>query len=97
MQFNEDKTKAVMVRLQITISQTHSDSEGKFFQDWQRWGVIFRGLKVTFRFLWILETVDGKIIEGDVEGISISLESGRRQLHPAFRRTYTSAIRMVQA
>jgi len=89
---NQGKKEAVIVGLQITISKTHSDSEGKFFQDWQRWEDIFRGLKITFRFLWILEKIDGKILEEDVEGINRSLKSGSRQLRPPFRRAYTSVM-----
>jgi hypothetical protein len=46
---NKARTEAVVVGVQITISKTHSDSETKFFADWQWWESVLGCSKVSFR------------------------------------------------
>jgi len=57
MVVDKQKYEAIITGVQITISKTHSDSEAKFFADWEWWCGIAGCATVSFRFLWIIEDV----------------------------------------
>jgi hypothetical protein len=81
------RTEAVVVGVQITISKTHSDSETKFFADWQWWESVLGCSKVSFRFLWILEDAKGKLGTEDVDAGKRPLRGTTKVFHPPFTRT----------
>ena len=82
---NEEMTAAIVVGVQITIAKDHSDSEAKFFSDWQWWKSILDCSDVTFRFLWILGNV-GSYDPEDVGANYRTTRSGTNVTHPAFKR-----------
>jgi hypothetical protein len=45
------------VPTQITLKETHRDSEAGFFNRWATWSALFGGDTVNAKFLWIKETL----------------------------------------
>ncbi|KAF8251376.1 hypothetical protein K440DRAFT_637913 [Wilcoxina mikolae CBS 423.85] len=82
---NEAKTEAMVVGVQITISKNHSDSETKFFSDWQWWQTVLDCPKVSFGFLWILEHAERKLPE-IVDAGNKALRSVTKVPQPRFLR-----------
>lgn len=86
------KSKAVVVGIQITIAQSHRDSESCFMRGWQRWDTLMGCEETEFRFLWIVESVPvGKPHDWEEVGEKkIFLEKGEITVHPAYQRRYIS-------
>ena len=49
------RKKATIFPLQITIAKSHSDSEPKFFENWDKWCSGLEDYEVEFHFLWITD------------------------------------------
>ncbi|KIM82084.1 hypothetical protein PILCRDRAFT_484387 [Piloderma croceum F 1598] len=66
---NEHKKTVNVVAIQVTVAKRHTDSETKFFADWEAWTSSLRSFTITLMFLWIVESkrgrdeVEAKLIE----------------------------------
>ena len=61
VEVNEGKKTAKIVAIQITVAKRHTDSEAKFFADWEAWTKSLGGFTITSTFLWIVESTRGKV------------------------------------
>ncbi|RUP43044.1 hypothetical protein BC936DRAFT_137715, partial [Jimgerdemannia flammicorona] len=68
LEVKDGLTKAIVISIQITIADSHSDSVSKFFDDWNHWN---RQLKeyteVSIYFVWIMEKVERRIVDHPME------------------------------
>ncbi|KAF8539195.1 hypothetical protein BDD12DRAFT_805523 [Trichophaea hybrida] len=83
------KTESMVVGIQITISKNHSDSETKFFSDWQWWKTVLDCPDVSFGFLWILERAERKLLE-IVDAGNRALRGVIKVPHPGFIRYHVA-------
>lgn len=86
------ESEAVIVGIQVTISNSHSDSEGAFMRSWQEWEGLMASDITIFRFIWIVETVGGDLSENwvDVPEKTVTLRGKTSVVHPAYQRRYLS-------
>jgi hypothetical protein len=80
--------RAVIIPIQITISDSRSDSELAFFSRWEQWKNQFkvRKIKVSVHFLWITEK---KSVGMKEIGAKRAAEyKGRIFDHPTYHRTF---------
>lgn len=85
---NETRTEAVVVGVQITLSNKHSDSEARFLHDWQWWELVLDCLKVSFRFMWVVEDATGKVPREDIEVGYRLLRGENKVWRPTFTRSH---------
>ena len=86
------RDEAIVVGLQITIAERHSDSKAKFFRDWQWRKTILECKRVVFRFVWVVEDTAGKPYQECI-GQSVRVMRESRTIHtPEFRRIYASVM-----
>ena len=89
---DKKRDEAIVVGLQITITKRHTDSEAKFFRDWQWWTTVLGCRRVFFRFVWVVEDTAGKPYQERI-GQSVRVTRESRTIHsPAFRRIYASVM-----
>jgi hypothetical protein len=50
-----EKKEALLFPLQVTIASSHSKSEEKFFNHWEKWKKGLKGFDVKITFLWITD------------------------------------------
>ena len=90
----KEGTKAVVVGVQVTIPQSHSDSEASFMRNWRGWDTVMGCDRIEFRFLWIVEDLPaGK--SSDWENVTAGTRTLRSQyidVHPEYRRRYVSIM-----
>lgn len=88
------ESRAIVIGIQVTISNFHSDSEGAFMRLWQDWDELMASDKTIFRFIWIVETTSGDISENweDVPEKMVTLRGKRTIIHPAYQRRYISLM-----
>ena len=84
------RDKATITAVQITISKTHSDSEAKFFADWEWWHGSVGCSTVRFRFLWIVEDVGQNPAIESIQPVQRPLRGKTKVLCPGFERRYAS-------
>lgn len=79
---------AAIYGIQVTISQTHSNSEEMFFRKWESW-LDQLGLpheKVHFGFVWVLEDRGFRPARENVPEKVVTLRGDRKLVYPAFER-----------
>ncbi|KAF8448161.1 hypothetical protein BGX38DRAFT_1142913 [Terfezia claveryi] len=88
------ESEAVIVGIQVTISNSHGDSEGAFMRSWQEWEGLMASDITIFRFIWIVETVGGNLSENwvDVPEKTVTLRGKTSVVHPAYQRRYISLM-----
>ena len=88
------ESMAVVVGIQVTISDSHSDSESAFMRSWQDWEDLMASEVTIFRFIWIVETVGGDLTENweNVPEKIVTLRGKRSIVHPAYQRRYISMM-----
>ena len=86
--------KAVVIGIQVAISNNHSDLEGAFMRSWQDWVELMAADITIFRFIWIVEAVGGDLSENweDVPEKIITLRGKKSIVHPAYQRRYISLM-----
>ena len=91
-------SKAVVIGIQVTISNNHSDSEGAFMRSWQDWEELMASDITIFRFIWIVEAVSGDLSENweDVPEKIVTLRGKNSTVHPAYQRRYISLMTFNQ-
>ena len=87
---DKQKDVATITGVQITISKTHSDSEAKFFADWERWRDIVDCATVYYRFLWVMEDVGQNSPTESIKAGKRLLRGKPKVWFPDFQRRYAS-------
>jgi len=83
--------KAIIVGVQVTISNQHSDSESMFLKSWRAWDELMGSDSIEFRFLWVVDNTDGKTTEWEeVPEKTRVVRSREYQVHPGYTRRYIS-------
>ena len=87
-------SKAIVIGIQVTVSNSHTDSEGAFMSSWQEWEELMVSDETIFRFIWIVETIGGDLSENweNVPEKVVTLRGKRRFVHPAYERRYISLM-----
>lgn len=86
---DDEKQTAFIIPIQITIAKSHSDSEVRFWKDWDTWTRRISAYRITVIFLWIKD--EGKSVE-QVARVSRNHRSGEILLNPEFTRVVKPVI-----
>lgn len=54
LKVDDTKKTALVVPIQITVSNKHKDSETSFFSEWHRWEKRFMGYQLSSTFVWVV-------------------------------------------
>lgn len=83
--------KAIVVGVQVTIANQHSDSESMFLNSWRAWEELMGSDTIEFRFLWVLENTERKSTEWEEVSKKTRMVRSREYLvHPGYTRRYIS-------
>ena len=87
-------SKTIVIGIQVTISNYHSDSEAAFMRSWQDWDELMASNITIFRFIWIVETITEDMSEDweDVQEKVVTRRGKRSIMHPAYQRRYISLV-----
>jgi len=79
---------AVVYGIQVTISQTHSNSEEMFLRQWEAWleQLDLPREKIQFGFVWVLEDRGVKPALENVPEKAVALRHDKKIVHPDFKR-----------
>jgi hypothetical protein len=93
-----DKKRAIVVGIQITINDKHSDSdsESKFFSQASVWDTHLSCDETEFRFLWISENAHKHKV-GPVEGKTLGLRQKINVVKPNFQRLSVTFVEVNPA
>lgn len=74
VEVNECQNTAMVVVIQITVSQWHKDSSANLFAQWDQWTNLLKFFTITLIFLSIVEEMQGR---ADVEEKLRELRTGK--------------------
>ena len=80
-QKGEEPKEALVYPIQVTIAESHSDSEKMFFNQWGKWMTALQGFDVKVTFLWI--TNQEPWVQ-DIPKKSRKQKNGDKLINPAY-------------
>jgi hypothetical protein len=93
---DKGNAKAVTVGIQVTIAGVHSDSEEKFFRQWEDWQAHVDCENIEFRFLWIVENHRNRKRAIVVPEKTLTLRGGTKVVTPQYTSIETTVKEVDQ-